>query len=153
MEKKFIDFVIEHAKREFACSGFNQTKLNDSMIKFLEDAAEFTNNEPENMKKFVNILYLLIDQFPITPITENDFVEEIYKEGNNPPYKIMRCTRYFPLYKTEDGRYWDDRAIAFKYKDDSDSHIFYRYQSKNSSKQQVTLPYYPGQRFEYIDKD
>ena len=153
MEKKFIDFVREYAKREFACANFDQTELSKSMMKFLEDSAEFTNNEPDNMRKFVDILHLLINQFPITPITENDFFEDVYKEDGKPDYKVMRCTRYYPLYKTEDGCYWDDYAIAFKYKNDPHSPTMYRYQAGLCSKQQVTLPYYPGQRVEYIDKN
>jgi hypothetical protein len=152
MEKKFIDYLVERTKREFNCSNFNDTELIESTLNFFKLCAKFTNNNPDDMKKFVDILHLLIDDIPITPITENNFVEEIYKEGENPEYKFWRCTRYKYLYKTIDGKYWDDRAIAFVYKDDLNT-VFYTYGNKLNSKQQVTLPYYPTQRLEYIDRE
>lgn len=147
-EKAYSDFLLEYAKKEFACAKFDDTELSVAMLKFLEEAAKFTNNEPDNIKKLINILNLLVDMYPIVPITEDDFIEETQKLDYN-----MICPRYKYIYKTEDGRYWDDRAIAFKYKDDLNSPTMYVYQSGLSSKQQVTLPYYPGQRVEYIDRN
>jgi hypothetical protein len=151
-EKTYKDYLLDYAKREFKAANFDHTELSKSMLNFLEEAAEFTNNEPDLIRKLVDIFHLLLNRFPIVPITENDFVEEVYKEDDNPEYRIWRCTRYEHVYKTEDGRYWDDRAIAFKYKADINSHTIYSYQCDLSSKQQITLPYYPKQRIEYINK-
>ena len=69
----------------------------------------------------------LIDKKPLAPITEKDFVDD-------------RCTRYPYIYKAQDGRYYNDRAVVFKksYDDPSSQYI---YQGQHRSKQEITLPY------------
>jgi hypothetical protein len=144
MEKKYGDYIIEYAKREFACANFDETELSKSMLNFLEECAKFTNHEPESMRKFVDIFHMLLHRFPIVPITENDFVEEFPA----PNYKILKCTRYEYIYRTPDGRYWNDRALGFRYKGSSDNDVFY----DASSKQQIELPYYPDNKIMLIDR-
>jgi hypothetical protein len=152
-EKTYGDFLLEYAKREFVCAKFDDTKLSVAMLNFLEEAAKFTNNEPDNIKKLINILNLLVDMHPIVPITEDDFVEEIYKEDDKPYYKIMRCTRYKYIYKTEDGRYWNDRAIGFRKVGQELNNIFFIYQGNLGSKQEIKLPYYPETIIKTIDTE
>jgi antitoxin component YwqK of YwqJK toxin-antitoxin module len=150
-EKTYKEYLLEYAKKEFEVAKFDQTELSKSMLNFLEEAANFTKNEPESMKKLVDIFHLLLNRFPIVPITENDFVEEIYKEDGKPDYKIWRCTRYEHVYKTEDGRYWDDRAVGFRLSDSSNDDVIYMYQGQNGSKREIQLPYYPDNKIEIID--
>jgi len=148
MTKKYIDYTVDYAKREFDAA---ELKLEDMnfMIKFLKESANFTNNEPDYMKQLVLILSKILDRFPIVAITENDFVEEIYKEEGKPDYKIWRCTRYPYVYRTEDDRYWNDRAIAFKFKDELNSpNVFYTWKSK----QEIFLPYYPEAKIEFLER-
>jgi hypothetical protein len=57
------------------------------------------------------------------------------------------------LYKTSDGKYWDDRAIAFRFEDSLPSDKIYLYQGGYNSKQEVTLPYFPFNRTEIISRD
>jgi hypothetical protein len=151
MEKKFIDYLIEHAKQEFECANFHHTPLSHSMLNFLEESAEFTNNDPSLMKELVNILNLLIDKMPIVPITEDDFEEFIYREENRVEYRIWKCKRYEHVYKTEDGKYWDDRAISFRKANSHPLDKFYLYQSNMSSKQEIKLPYYPKEQVIVLD--
>jgi hypothetical protein len=151
-EKTYKDYLLEYAKREFEAANFDHTELSKSMLNFLEEAAEFTNNEPDSIRKLVDIFHLLLNRFPIVPITENDFVEEVHKEDGKPDHKIWRCTRYEHVYKTEDGRYWDDRAVGFKSKGSSDKDVVYVYQGNNSSKQEIQLPYYPNSEIKIIDE-
>jgi hypothetical protein len=148
----YVEHLLEHARRELKITNFDQTELGDIILKFLEQSAKITNNDTNSMYQLVNMLSLLIDQKPISPITEDDFIEEEYFEGNN-SIKIWRCTRYQHLYKTEDGRYWDDRAIAFRFADSSSSDRIYLYQNGRSSKQEITLPYYPDFGVETISRD
>jgi len=104
------------------------------------------------MKQLCSLLPRLIDQLPIAPITEADFAPEYHSQGDN-TVTLHRCTRYFWVYRTEDGKYWDDRAVAFKFADSEGSDRMYIYQSGNSSKQEITLPYYPNQTIKIISKD
>jgi hypothetical protein len=151
-EKTYKDYLLEYAKREFEAANFDHTELSKSMLNFLENAAEFTNNEPDSIRKLVDIFHLILNRFPIVPITENDFVEEVHKEDGKPDYKIWRCTRYEHVYKTEDGRYWDNRAVGFKLKGLSDKDVVYIYQENNNSKQEIQLPYYPNSEIKIIDE-
>jgi hypothetical protein len=151
-EKNYREYLLEYAKREFDIANFDHTELSKSMLNFLEEAAEFTNNEPHLIKQLVNILNLLVDNFPIVPITEDDFVEEFYQKENETEYKIWRCTRYKYVYRTEDGRYWNDRAIGFRLKGSSETDIMYTSQGGINSKQEIQLPYYPEQKIIIVDK-
>ena len=137
----------------FGCyCNFDKTELGDTILKFLEQSANITGNNSESMKQLANMLILLIDQKPISPITEEDFEPEVITDGNR-VFKSWRCTRYDYLYKTEDGKYWDDRAVVFKFAGGAESDRMYLYQGDRNSKQEVTLPYYPNARIEIIDKN
>jgi hypothetical protein len=148
----FTEHLLEYARRELKITNFDQSELGNTILEFLEQSAKITNNDTASMKQLANLLTLLIDQKPISPITEDDFVEETHTEGNM-SVKILRCNRYEHLYKTEDGRYWDDRAISFRFADSPELDRMYLYQSGRSSKQEVTLPYYPDSRIEVISRD
>lgn len=91
----------------------------------------------------------LIDRKPLSPISEADFEVETHTEGSR-TVEIERCTRYPYLYKM-DGKYWDDRAIAFQKKDSAPGDRMYIYQSGNSSKQEVELPYFPSEEVKILN--
>jgi hypothetical protein len=147
-----IDHLLNYAKKELKITNFDQTDLGQTMLNFLEQSAKITDNDTESMKQLSNMLVLLIDQRPISPITEEDFEDEVHAEGDN-IITIKRCTRYQYLYKAVDGKYYDDRAIAFRFTDSYESDRMYLYQSSRSSKQEVTLPYYPEFKVEIISRD
>ena len=69
----------------------------------------------------------LVDQKPVAVITEADFVDD-------------RCTRCPYIYKSEDVKYYNDRAVVFK-KSYDDLNSQYLYQGQKRSKQEITLPY------------
>lgn len=148
-----VDHLIKYARNELKITNFDQSEISETILKFIEQSAKITNNDPESMKKIANLLPLLIDQFPISMITEDDFIKETHCEGDKNA-TICRCTRYEYLYQTGDGKYWDDRAITYKFKDsNNDSEKMYLYQTKYNSKQEVFLPYYPGSKVVIIDRD
>ena len=145
----FVEHLLEYARRELKITSFDQSELGETILKFLEQSAKITNNDTEAMKQLVNMLALLIDQKPISPITEEHFKEETHANDET----VWRCTRYEHLYKTVEGQYWDDRAIAFKFHDSAESDKLYMYQSVYNSKQEVTLPYYPSYQVKVINRD
>jgi hypothetical protein len=93
----------------------------------------------------------LIDRRPLTAITEEDFETETYSEGDR-TVEILRCTRYPHVYKM-DGKYYDDRAVAFRRADSADTDRMYIYQSGNSSKQEITLPYFPSEEVRILQQE
>ena len=146
----YLDFLLNYAKREFKIAKCEDTELSKAMLNFLEVACNHTNNEPENIKKIINMLNLLVDMHPIVEITEDDFVEEVHQEDGKEDFKILRCTRYEHVYK-EDGRYWNDRAIGFRRFDQGPNDIMFTTQGHLSSKQEIQLPYFPTTRVVMVE--
>jgi len=138
---EFKQYLREYAERELELIGFMETDFGKTCLKFLEDLADIAGSNPESMKAVCEMLPRLIDRRPLSAITEEDFVTETHKVGSK-TIDIERCTRYPYLYK-QDGRYWDDRAIVFQKEDSALGDKMYIYQNNNSSKQEVTLPYFP----------
>ena len=145
----FSEHLLNYAKTELKITNFDKTELGDTILKFLEQSANITGNNSESMKQLANMLILLIDQKPISPITEEDFEVETHLEGDR-TVEILRCTRYPYLYKM-DGKYWDDRAVAFRRANSAESDKMYIYQSGNSSKQEVELPYFPREEIRTLN--
>jgi len=139
-----MDFKIylhEYAKQELDLIGFKQSQFGEACLEFLDKLADVAGNDPESMKQVAAILPRLIDRRPLSPVTEADFEVETHAEGDR-TVEIERCTRYPYLYK-QDGKYYDDRAVAFQYEDSAPNDRMYIYQSGNLSKQEVEMPYFP----------
>jgi hypothetical protein len=150
----FKEHLRKYAKTELELSGFDQTEFGKTALKLLDDLADLTQGDAETMKQLCALLPRLIDCRPLTAITEEDFETETYSEGDR-TVEILRCTRYPHVYKM-DGKYYDDRAVAFRKVDSAESDRMYIYQSGNSSKQEIALPYFPSEEVrilqqEYID--
>jgi len=145
---EFKRYLREYAERELELTGFMETEFGATCLRFLEDLAEVAGSDPESMKAVCEILPRLIDRRPLSAITERDFETETHSEGSR-TVEIERCTRYPYLYK-QDGKYWDDRAVAFQREDSAPGDRMYVYQLGNSSKQEVELPYFPQERIERL---
>jgi len=145
---EFKRYLREYAERELELTGFMQAPFGEACLDFLEKLADVAGNDPESMKQVAAIIPRLIDKQPLSAITEADFETETHTEGDR-SVEILRCTRYPYLYK-QDGKYWDDRAVAFRKADSAESDRMYIYQSGNSSKQEVELPYFPQERIERL---
>ncbi len=144
----FKEHLRKYAERELELSGFDQTEFGKTALKLLADLADLTKGDPETMKQLCTLLPRLIDRKPLSPITETDFEVETHAEGDR-TVEILRCTRYPHLYKMDD-KYYDDRAVAFWREDSAPGDRMYVYQSGNSSKQEVQLPYFPVEKIERL---
>ena len=145
---EFKRYQREYAERELELTGFMETAFGETCLKFLDDLADVAGEDPESMKTVAGMLTRLIDRRPLSAITEEDFETETHVEGSR-TVEIARCTRYPYLYK-QDGKYYDDRAVAFQREDSQPGDRMYVYQSGNSSKQEVKLPYFPVERIERL---
>lgn len=143
--------LLEFARQELKLTHFDQSELNTPILDLLEHSSKMCNNNPETMKQIVNMIIRLIDRSPLAPITEEDFEIETYVEGDR-SLEILRCTRYPYLYK-QDGKYWDDRAIAFRFSDSAETDKMYLYQTGMNSKQEISLPYFPSETIKVIERE
>jgi len=139
----------QFAERELDRAGFGDKEFKSAVLHFLDAADELVKGDAESVKKLSRVIDSLVDRQVLTEITEDDFEDEYHSQGEN-TVVIRRCTRYPYLYQTEDGRYWDDRAVAFQREDSLESDRMYIYQSGNSSKREVELPYFPQERIERL---
>jgi hypothetical protein len=122
---EWIDGVVKYSETELKLLGFDQTPLGPAIITFIKELHGTLGNQPGLMKSVVTQVGDLIDKKPIALITEKDFVDD-------------RCVRYPYIYKSKDGKYYNDRAVVFKKGND----IQYVYEGQHRSKQEITLPYF-----------
>ena len=131
----WIESVIEHTKRELKLLGLDHVGIDTVVVDFIEGLHAKLGNQPGVMKTVTNYTEKLIDKKPIAPITEEDFDED------------GRCIRCEYIYRASDGKYYNDRAIAFK-KGLSTQYI---YQGQRRSKQGIGLPYVPSEEIQVLD--
>lgn len=124
---EWVDSVVKFSETELKLLGLDQTKLGPLIIDLIKHLQQTLGNQPNAMKSILKTTMSLIDKKPIAPITESDFVDD----------KCVRCPY---IYKSGDGKYYNDRAIVFK-KSYDDSSSQYMYQGQENSKREITLPY------------
>jgi hypothetical protein len=146
---EFKKYLKNYAERELELIGLMQSEFGVACLELLDKCADIARSDPESMKRICEILPKLIDCKPISPITEADFKIETHDSN----VEILRCTRYPHLYRMPDGKYYDDRAIAYRRADSNENDRMYIYQTGNSSKQEVTLPYFPKEEIKILDQE
>ena len=146
----FKQHLRQYAERELELTGFMQSEFGPACLDFLDKCADVAGSDPESMKRVCEIIPRLIDCRPLSAITEADFEAETLVEDEC-SLEIQRCTRYPHLYRMPDGRYYDDRAVAFRRADSAETDRMYIYQGKNGSKQEVKLPYFPKEEVRTLD--
>ena len=124
---EWIDGVVKYSETELKLLGFDQTPLGPAITTFIKELHGVLGNQPGLMKSLLKQVGDLIDKKPLAPITEKDFVDD-------------RCVRYPYIYKAQDGKYYNDRAVVFK-KSYDDLSSQYLYEDARCSKQEITLPY------------
>lgn len=150
----FKQHLRKYAERELELIGFMQSEFGPACLEFLEKCADIVGNDAESMKKICEILPKLIDNKPLSPITEKDFeLENFSREGSESGSETLRCTRYPYLYRMPNGKYYDDRAVAFREFNSSETDRLYLYREHNSSKQEVHLPYLPEQKVKILQEE
>ena len=121
----WIDSVLDHSRRELQLLGLDHAGIDDVVVDFIKGLQAKIGNQPGVMKSIVKYVDHLIDKKPIAPITDADFDEH------------GRCTRYEYIYRAEDGKYYNDQAVAFR----DGMGVQYVYQGQRRSKREITLPY------------
>jgi hypothetical protein len=132
---------IMFAQRELELSGFADTDFGKAALEYIKQTWKISNydlNIVRNLQKRINSL---VDQVPLAPLVEEDFVDtEVLDYKNGSMVKGTRKQNYrVPFVYMQDGKYYDDRAIAF-YNDHGD--VWYAVDNTRSSKQEIQLPYF-----------
>jgi hypothetical protein len=124
---EWIDGVVKYSETELKLLGFDQIPLGPAITTFIKELHGVLGNQPGLMKSLLKQIGDLIDKKPIALITEEDFVDD-------------KCIRYPYIYKAQDGKYYNDRAVVFKksYDDPSSQYV---YQGQHRSKREIALPY------------
>lgn len=143
----FKDYLKKYAENELKLIGFMDSDIGPLILNFLDSCAEISNSNPDIMKEICKILPALIDCKPVSAITENDF-EVVDKSDTQ---ELLQCTRHPYIYKLN-GKYYNDRAVAFVYPDSTDGSKIYMY-TKEGSKQEITLPYYLDEEIKVLNDD
>jgi hypothetical protein len=147
------DHLLEFAKKELALINFDQSNIHDTILKFLEQSSKICNNNTDDMKQIANFLIRLIDRLPLSPINEIDFYDEPYPVVSDQLMPVKRCTRYPHIYQMSDGKYYDDRAVAFRFLDSNQNDKIYMYGAGYNSKKEITLPHYPNEEIVILPDD
>lgn len=132
---------IMFAQRELELSGFADTDFGKAALEYIKQTWKISNNDigiVRNLQKKINSL---VDQVPLSPLVEEDFIDtEVLDYKNGEMVKSFRKQNYrVPFVYMQDGKYYDDRAIAF-YNDHGD--VWYAVDSTKSSRQEIQLPYF-----------
>lgn len=130
----FKEYILDFSKTELEKINFLDIEVGNTMLELVSQVADLCDSNPEKMKCVMQMLIDIVDQKPLSPITEEDFVEEkIEIQGKEKT--IYRCNRCYYVYKDADGKYYNDRAIAFI--DNKTGIIFYT----GDSKREIEIPY------------
>jgi hypothetical protein len=128
-----IEEILEYARTELNIMGLDTVELGSTILILLKQIHDLAGNRPRVMRELVMAISNLIDKKPITPVTEHDFDDE----GN--------CKRYPHIHRKPDGRYYNNRAVAYKTSYDDPGN-----QYRSSSRREITVPYTVRESIEII---
>jgi len=142
----YKDFILDFAKYELQKINFLGIDAGKTMLELISQIADLCHNDPEKMKHVMKMLPDILDQKLLSPITEEDFIEEqICIKGKEKI--IYRCRRCPYVYKDADGKYYNDRAVAFV--EDKSNNIYYT----SDSKEEIELPYILAVEYKHARQD
>lgn len=141
--------VVKHAEDELSRVNMKDIPLGQAMLELLKVSVQETRN-PTIMKNFANMVSGFVDKKLISPVTEDDFDPIVSRESGR---DILKCKRSENIFKdVEENKYYDNRAVGYISLSDSEpNRIMYIYSNKYRSCREITLPYMPDYKIEYID--
>jgi len=132
---------VMFAQHELELAGFADTDFGKAALEYIKQTWKISNHNINFVRNLQNRINSLVNQIPLAPIVEEDFVDtEILQYNNGTMEKGYRKQNYrVPFVYMQDGKYYDDRAVAF-YNDHGD--VWYAVDSTKSSRQEIQLPYF-----------
>lgn len=145
-----MEEILKHAKEELRRIGFDNHPFGIAVLKYIEECYTLCDYNELMRNQLNTFIPTLMDKRVLSPITEDDFKVINVDDGSGNIVQISQCTRYEHLYKEADGKYYDNRAVAFLDKNPMNGKM-YMYNGGNSSRREVELPYMPQEEIVYID--
>ena len=139
------DYIL-YAEKELELNGLINTDVGKQMLQLLKTSWEFGQGNQLMPITVVDMLDRLNKKLPLLPLEEDGMALVHYENGPD----RMHHSRYYPVYQTEDGKYYDDRAVGF-IRDDGSIAYFYGNSEYNSIKE-IQFPYYPKPQYVYISE-
>jgi len=66
---EFKSHLHKYAENELKLTGFDKTEFGKTTLQLLNDLADISQNNPDTMNQFCQLLPRLIDYKPLSPIT------------------------------------------------------------------------------------
>jgi len=128
---------MNHVTNELNLLGVMDADVTKSMVQTLDKVFDIAGGDPQRMKLMLDLMYRLIQYYPISPIYEHE-LKEVYGEVVHPRYPYIQ--------KVDFNQYVDTRAVGFinKY-----GHKFYGTDKGFTSVAPVEFPYYPNEKIVY----
>lgn len=143
MLKEHHENWLNYIKSELKESGFDQSKFGEKMVEYLVEMYIISEGRINVMEQLHEITRRLMDNKPITVITEKDFVGTDVKDGDN-IVVVDICTKYPYIYRSpQDGKYYNDRGVCFV---DDNGNKMYMSNGQYRSTVEITLPYYLNEK-------
>jgi hypothetical protein len=137
---------IDYVKQELEYNNLIKTDMGKQVLKLFETSWEFCDNNKLLVDTIITMVTRLNKKLPLLPLEEEDMV--LYQPNKGPAHK--RHKRYFPVFQSEDGKYYDEHGILFV----NESGIeLYCYSSEYNSRVEIEFPYYPIQKRININMD
>lgn len=144
MLKEHHGIWLNYIKTELKDSGFDQSKFGEIVLDYVTEIYKMSEGQPNIMEQLHDLTRRLIENKPITTITEKDFEPIDVQDGQN-IVVVYVCKKYPHIYRSpQDGKYYNDRAICFV---DVNGNKMYMSNGQYRSTQEITLPYYLQEKF------
>lgn len=138
---------IDYAKTELELNGMINTPVGQHMLDLIQSAWDLGEGNKFMLVHIVNMLDRLTKKLPLLPLEEDGMIPVPHANGPDQ----MQHNRYRSVYLGEDGKYYDDQAVAFVADDGSLTYFFGN--SEYNSRIEIQFPYYPEPKYVYINEE
>lgn len=144
MLKEHHEIWLNYIKNELKESGFDQSNFGPILLDYVTEIYKMSNGQPNIMEQVHDMTRRLMENKPITEITEKDFHKVDVKDGKN-IVVVDVCKKYPYIYRSpQDGKYYNDRGICFI---NENGNKMYMSNGQHRSTVEITLPYFLQEKF------
>jgi hypothetical protein len=144
--KESKEIFLKYCESEFELIGLKDTNLGKSSINLLQEIYQHTNGDEIFMELFIDMIHRLNLGLPLSPLQEQEIIEEQHLDGN----VCARHPRYFHVYKDlETGKSYDEHGIIWI---NHEGTRCYGINNSINSKIEIEFPYYPEPKYLNLPK-
>ena len=147
MKNMIKNEYIDYAKTELEYNGMIHTAVGKNMLDLIQSTYDLAEGNKFMMRHIVNMLDRLDKQLPLLPLEEDGMIPIPHLNGPDQ----MQHSRYRSVYQGKDGKYYDDKAVAFVA--DDGSFTYFHGNGIYNSNIEIQFPYYPEPKYIYISDE